>query len=117
MTAHREAARHPGTEPGVQADSSVAPARPSVTIGHRCCSDGFLDGLGTGWRALVSALGAAVVVLGVLLPWLAVAALVTAGALVLVRLARRRSAVAASPAQPEEPQPTDGERVGATAGP
>ncbi|SNS43447.1 hypothetical protein SAMN06893096_104100 [Geodermatophilus pulveris] len=24
MTAHREAARHPGTEPGVQADSSVA---------------------------------------------------------------------------------------------
>ena len=24
MTAHREAARHPWTEPGVQADSSVA---------------------------------------------------------------------------------------------
>ena len=35
--------------------------------------DGFLDGLGTGWRALVSAAGAAVVALGVLLPWLAVA--------------------------------------------
>ncbi len=79
--------------------------------------DGFLDGLGTGWRALVSALGAAVVVLGVALPWLAVAALLTAGALVLVRLARRRSAVQASPAQPEEPRSTDGDRVGTTVGP
>ena len=29
MTAHREAARHPGTEPGVQADSSVVHRRPS----------------------------------------------------------------------------------------
>src|SRR5688500_10729840 len=43
MTAHREAARHPWTEPGVQADSSVvlAPGPPHhvtdspVTIGHR----------------------------------------------------------------------------------
>jgi hypothetical protein len=54
--------------------------------------DGFLDGLGTGWRALVSALGAAVVVLGVLLPWLAVAGLVSAAALVTVRMVRRRGA-------------------------
>ena len=30
--------------------------------------DGFLDALGTGWRALVSALRVAVIVLGVLLP-------------------------------------------------
>ena len=43
--------------------------------------DGFLDGLGTGWRALVTALSAAVVVLGVLLPWLALGALVTAAVL------------------------------------
>jgi hypothetical protein len=63
--------------------------------------DGFLDGLGTGWRALGVALGAAVVVLGVLLPWLAVAALVTAAALVPVRLARRR-AVPAAPAPPQD---------------
>jgi Domain of unknown function (DUF4349) len=56
--------------------------------------DGFVDGLATGWRALTTALGAAVVVLGVLLPWLAVAALVTAGVLVPIRLARRRAAVA-----------------------
>ena len=57
--------------------------------------DGFLDGLGTGWRALVTALGATLVVLGVLLPWLAVAALVTAGVLVPLRLMRRRAVVEA----------------------
>ena len=55
--------------------------------------DGFADGLGTGWRALVTALGAAVVVLGVALPWLALAAVVTAAVLVPIRLVRRRSAV------------------------
>jgi hypothetical protein len=54
--------------------------------------DGFLDGLGTGWRALVSALGAAMVVLGILLPWIAVAGLLAGAVLVPVRLARRRSA-------------------------
>ena len=55
--------------------------------------DGFLDGLATGWRALVDALSAAVVVLGVLLPWLALGALVTAAVLVPIRLTRRRAAV------------------------
>ena len=68
--------------------------------------DGFLDGFGTGWRALVSAFGAAVVVLGILLPWLAVAGLVTAGVLVPVRLARRRSAVVQP--QPQPPMPPQG---------
>jgi hypothetical protein len=58
--------------------------------------DGFVDGLGTGWRALVSALGTVVVVVGVLLPWLAVAALVAAAVLVPLRTARRRAAVAAA---------------------
>jgi hypothetical protein len=52
--------------------------------------DGFLDGLGTGWRALVSVVGAAVVALGVVLPFLAVAAVVTAAVLVPLRRARRR---------------------------
>ncbi len=47
---------------------------------------GFLDGLGTGWRALVAASGATVVVLGVLLPWVAVVVLVAAGIWVPVRL-------------------------------
>jgi hypothetical protein len=62
--------------------------------------DGFLDGLSTGWRSLVTAVGAVVVVLGVLLPWLAVAALVAVAVLVPVRLARRRAAVEA-PAPPQ----------------
>src|SRR3954452_18379719 len=56
---------------------------------------GFLEGLGTGWAALVSTLGAAVVVLGVLLPWLAVGGLAAAAVLVTIRLARRRTAVEA----------------------
>jgi hypothetical protein len=59
--------------------------------------DGFVDGLGTGWRALTSALGAAVVVLGVLLPWLVVAAVVGAAVLVPLRMARRRAAVQVPP--------------------
>ena len=65
--------------------------------------DGFLDGLGTGWRALVSVLGAAVIALGVLLPWLAVGGLVTAAVLAVVRLARRRTAVPV-PVPPAPPQ-------------
>ena len=52
--------------------------------------DGFLEGLGTGWRALLTALGATFVVLGVLLPWMALAALLTAAVLVPLRLVRRR---------------------------
>jgi hypothetical protein len=62
--------------------------------------DGFLDGLGTGWRALTAALGAAVVVLGVLLPWLAVTGLLAAGVLVPIRTVRRRAAL-----QPPAPPP------------
>ena len=66
--------------------------------------DGFLDGLATGWRSLVSALGAAVVVLGVALPWLVLAAVVAAAVLVPLRLARRRAAVAvAAPSEPPAP--------------
>ena len=55
--------------------------------------DGFVDALGTGWNALVSTAGAAVVALGVLLPWLLVAAVIAAVVLVPLRRARRRSAV------------------------
>jgi hypothetical protein len=62
--------------------------------------DGFLDALGTGWRALVSALRVAVIGLGVLLPWMAVAALVAAAVLVPIRRMRRRTALpAAAPPQ------------------
>jgi hypothetical protein len=62
--------------------------------------DGFLDALGTGWRALVAALHGAAIVLGVLLPWLVVAALVAAAVLVPLRGMRRRTALStAAPPQ------------------
>jgi hypothetical protein len=62
--------------------------------------EGFVDGLGTGWRALVTVLGAAVVVLGVLLPWMGVALLVAAAVLVPLRVMRRRAA-AEAPVPPQ----------------
>ena len=65
--------------------------------------DGFLEGLGTGWRALVATLGGAVVVLGILLPWMVVAVLVSGAVLVPIRLVRRRTAVrAAGPPVPPQ---------------
>jgi hypothetical protein len=73
--------------------------------------DNFGDGLGTGWRALVAVLSAAVVVFGVLLPWLVLAGLVTAAVLVIVRLARRRAPMPAPapaggpPMPPMQPGP------------
>ena len=66
--------------------------------------DGFLDGLATGWRALVSTLGAAVVVLGVVLPWLLVVAIVAAGVLAVVRRVRPRVA-ADAPTPSVQPEP------------
>ncbi|MGY1807787.1 DUF4349 domain-containing protein [Blastococcus sp. SYSU D00669] len=65
--------------------------------------DSFVDGLGTGWRALVSALGAVVVGIGLLLPWAAVALVVAAAVLGTIRVVRRRAAVAApAPAAPPQ---------------
>ncbi|GII99555.1 uncharacterized protein DUF4349 [Sediminihabitans luteus] len=63
-------------------------------------SGGFTGGMAAGWDALVATVGVAVVVIGVLLPW------VVAGALVLgvVLLLRRRSRRAAS-AAPDDAAP------------
>jgi hypothetical protein len=72
---------------------SVHLARPGVAPAGG--PDGFGDGLGTGWRALVSALGGLAIGVGVLLPWLLVGALGAAAVLVPIRLARRRSAARA----------------------
>jgi hypothetical protein len=66
--------------------------------------EGFLEGLGTGWNALVTVLNGAVVVVGILLPWLALAAVITVAVLVPVRVLRRRSTVVA-PAAPGPPMP------------
>ncbi|WP_341360197.1 DUF4349 domain-containing protein [Georgenia sp. M64] len=59
---------------------------------------GFLGGLRTGWDALVSFVGAVLVTLGVLLPWIALAAVIAAIALPLWR--RRRRAAAPHPGGP-----------------
>ncbi|MGY1848384.1 DUF4349 domain-containing protein [Blastococcus sp. SYSU DS1021] len=67
--------------------------------------DGFLGGLGTGWRALASTAGSVAVVLGVVLPWVAVAALVAGAVLVPVRRARRRAPAAAPPPATPPPAP------------
>ncbi len=54
--------------------------------------DTFWTGLVAGWNAFVGFASAALVVLGVLLPWLAAAGVITAIVLVWVKLARRRKA-------------------------
>jgi hypothetical protein len=66
--------------------------------------DGFVDGLATGWRALTAALSATVVVFGVLLPWLGLAALVAVAVLVPIRVMRRRTVVEATvpPVPPQD---------------
>ena len=51
---------------------------------------GFLAGLETGWKALVATLSGALALLGVLLPWLAFAALLAAVVLLVRRTMTRR---------------------------
>jgi len=73
---------------------------------------GFLGGLASGWNALVAAVAGALVVLGVLLPWLVAAAVVSAAAFGVARVVRRvqaRRAPAASPATAAGPAEVDDE--------
>ncbi|WP_146192415.1 DUF4349 domain-containing protein [Cellulomonas sp. WB94] len=53
---------------------------------------GFLGGLAAGWDALVGMLSTLVLVVGVLLPWLAFAGVITLAVLASLRWARRRRA-------------------------
>jgi len=59
---------------------------------------GFLGGLAAGWDALVGMLSTLVLVVGVLLPWLAFAGVVTFAVLASLRWVRRRRAGAPVPA-------------------
>ncbi|HMO11820.1 MAG TPA: DUF4349 domain-containing protein, partial [Actinotalea sp.] len=68
---------------------------------------GFLTGLASGWKALVSFLTALVSTVGVLLPWLGLAAVVTLVVWPLARRARRRSA-ARRPGGPSATLPVPG---------
>jgi hypothetical protein len=56
----------------------------------------FLDGLVAGWNAMVALGSTALVVLGALVPWLILAALLTLATVGVVRLARRRTRRAAT---------------------
>ncbi|WP_163543920.1 DUF4349 domain-containing protein [Occultella kanbiaonis] len=68
---------------------------------------GFLGGLETGWRALVTFASGLLVFLGVIAPWLLVVG-VPVAAIVWVTRRRRRRASATTPT-PGSPAPTDGE--------
>ncbi|MFD5214691.1 DUF4349 domain-containing protein [Microbacterium sp. NPDC058345] len=76
-------------------DEQVALSTVTVQLAERAVADeadptGFADGLLTGWNGLVAALNGLVVVVGFLLPWLAIAAVV--GLVVwLIRRRRRTS--------------------------
>lgn len=72
--------------------------------------DNFWDGLVSGWNGLVGFVSVALIVIGVLLPWFALIALLVAAVLVPIRLrARRRNRAAvvatASDASAEAPAP------------
>lgn len=62
--------------------------------------DSFWTGLTTGWDALLAFLGGALVVVGVLLPWLLVLGLLALVAWAVVRRARARRVASTSDAQP-----------------
>ncbi|MHB1172073.1 MAG: DUF4349 domain-containing protein [Lacisediminihabitans sp.] len=57
--------------------------------------DTFLSGLGASWDAFVAFFAGALVVIGVLLPWLALATLITIAVIAILRLRRRRAAAKA----------------------
>ena len=82
-------------------DDQVSLSTITLTLGSQEVApvdepDSFLTGLATGWEALLAFLGGALVVLGVLLPWLLVLGLLALVALRAVRRARRRRAGAAA---------------------
>ncbi len=65
---------------------------------------GFLQGLSAGWNALFAFLRGTVLVLGALLPWLALGGLVALVVLGARRVIDRRRAEPVQPAAPEEPE-------------
>lgn len=67
----------------------------------------FLDGLESGWNALVDFFAAALVVLGVLLPWLAVLALITAAIVIPVKARKKARVKAAADIPPPPPLPVE----------
>ena len=86
----------------LRSDAAAPPVKPA----------NFLSGLGAGWGAFVAFWAGALVVFGVLLPWLVFLAIATAVTLIIVRMVSRRTArgatsatssSGAAPATPPEP--------------
>ena len=82
----------------LRSDAAAPPVKPA----------NFVSGLGAGWGAFVAFWAGALVVFGVLLPWLVFLAIATAVTLLIVRLvgrrtARRAAAAGSAPATPPEP--------------
>jgi hypothetical protein len=57
----------------------------------------FWSGIVVGWNAFISAMSGLLVILGVILPWIAIAALISAAVLLIVRWSKRRHPHAAEP--------------------
>ena len=79
----------------------VSPAQAEVTVPST-----FWSGLQAGWAAFIAFFSGLLVALGVLLPWLVFAAIVTFAIIAIVRGSRRRRAVPAE-APESEPAPID----------
>ncbi len=84
---------------------SVSLAAPGGAVVERPGPRTFGDGLSAGWRALWSALRGLTVVVGVLLPWLALAAIVTVAVTIPLRMTRARRTPPTPPAPPAPPPP------------
>jgi hypothetical protein len=81
-----------------------------VVIVEEDAPETFWDGLVSGWNALLAFLSGVLVVVGVLLPWIALMALIAVPVVVAIRarksrLARRADASAVTPTAPAQPAP------------
>ncbi len=78
------------------------------TLAAQARPDGFLGGLSAGWGAMVSTFNVVVLVLGAIVPWLALAGLVLAVVVGIRRqLAKSRAAGPTPPTAAPEPAPAD----------
>ncbi len=91
--------------------SITEPSDEPEVVEEEPAPEGFLGGLAVGWESLVAMLGGLVLVLGVLLPWLVLGALVAFGVVRLLRWVR-----AHRPARAPQPYPP-GPWVGTPAAP
>jgi hypothetical protein len=78
---------------------------PAVVAPKKAHDTGFLAGLAAGWRALVGSLTVLLTVVGALLPFLVLVAMVGVPLLVWVRRLRAARGTSSRPVDPAQPQP------------